>query len=116
VAGTLAEIERDELLALLDAGDVVLVDALAPLSYAGAHLPGAINIPPERVDAIAGRRIPSLDTLVVVYCAGPDCDSSVVVTERLIELGYRKVRHYAGGKEDWKRAGLPLETARARAR
>ena len=116
MAATLAEIGRDELLERMDAGDVVLVDALAPLSYAGAHLPGAINIPPERVDALAARRIPSLDTLVVVYCAGPDCDSSVVVAERLVELGYRNVRHYAGGKEDWKRAGLPLETAHSRAR
>ena len=112
----LAEIERDELLARMDAGGVILVDALGPLSYAGAHLPGAVNIPPERVDAVAARRIPSFDTLVVVYCAGPDCDSSVVVARRLVELGYRAVRHYAGGKKDWKRAGLPLETAYSRAR
>lgn len=116
MAATLAEIGRDELLARMDAGGVVLVDALAPLSYAGAHLPDAVNIPPERVDDLAPRRIPSFDTLVVVYCAGPECTSSVTVAGRLVELGYRNVRHYAGGKEDWKRAGLPLETAHARAR
>jgi rhodanese-related sulfurtransferase len=111
VSATLAEIGRDDLLARMEAGEVVLVDALAPLSYAAAHLPGAINIPPERVEALAPRRIPSVDTLVVVYCAGRDCDSSVVVARRLVELGYRNVAHYAGGKEDWRSAGLPLETA-----
>ena len=109
----LVEIARDELVALLEAGEpLVIVDALGPISYGAAHLPGAINIPPERVDALAGRRIPSLDHLVVVYCANPSCVSSVEVAERLVELGYRNVLHYAGGKEDWASAGLPLEGAR----
>ena len=30
------------------------------------------------------------------------------------ELGYRNVRHYPGGKDEWKDAGLPLEGGRAR--
>jgi rhodanese-related sulfurtransferase len=89
--------------------DLVLVDALPPLSYAVSHLPGAINIPPERVDDLAGRRIPDRNTAVVVYCASSTCDSSTVVANRLIELGYRNVRHYAEGKSDWVEAGLPLE-------
>ena len=114
---SLAEIARDDLAALLESGGpLVLVDALGPISYGAAHLPGAINIPPERVDALAGRRIPSLDHLVVVYCANPSCVSSVEVAERLVELGYSNVLHYAGGKEDWTSAGLPLEGARVSAR
>jgi rhodanese-related sulfurtransferase len=112
----LVEIGREELLARMDAGELVLVDALAPLSYAGGHLPGATNIPPDRVDALAHRRIPSLDTLVVVYCAGPDCDSSIDVASQLVGLGYRNVAHYRGGKHDWTGAGLALESARAHAR
>jgi rhodanese-related sulfurtransferase len=107
----LEEVEREELRTWMERGDLALVDALGPISYAGAHLPGAINIPPDRVDAVAARRIPDLDTLVVVYCAGPDCDSSVEVAQRLLKLGYRNVAHYAGGKRDWTDAGLPLERA-----
>jgi rhodanese-related sulfurtransferase len=38
------------------------------------------------------------------------------VAERLVELGYRNVLHYAGGKEDWASAGLPLEGARVSTR
>src|SRR5262245_63122831 len=101
----LAEMGRDELLTHVDGGDVVLVDALGPISYGAAHLPGAINIPPERVDGVAAKRIPDLDALVVVYCAGVECDSSVIVAERLVELGYRNLRHHAGGKKDWTSAG-----------
>ena len=40
-----------------------------------------------------------------------ECDDSVVTAERLQELGYTNVRHYAGGKDEWKRLGLPLERA-----
>jgi rhodanese-related sulfurtransferase len=113
VAAALVEIGREELLQRLQGDeDFVLVDALGPISYGAAHLPGAINIPPERVDALAERRIPGPDTAVVVYCANPSCESSVEVAQRLVELGYRKVTHYAGGKEDWSAAGLPLEGAR----
>ena len=79
------------------------------MSYARSHLPGAINLPLEWVDERGPRRIPDLDTEVVVYCVDVDCDSSVLVAERLIELGYRNVRHYRGGKSDWVEAGLPLE-------
>ena len=113
MAPALVEIDRDTLWAKIQSGGgLVVVDALAPISYAGVHLPGAINIPPERVDALAERRIPDRDTEVVVYCAGWDCDSSVQVAERLLELGYANVGHYAGGKEDWREGGLPLEGGR----
>jgi rhodanese-related sulfurtransferase len=112
VATTLVEIGRDELRSRIERGDdFVLVDALAPLSYGAAHLPGAVNIPPDRVDALAERRIPDRGTPVVVYCAGLECDSSVEVARRLLELGYRDVVHYAGGKKDWTEAGLAVETS-----
>lgn len=90
----------------------MLVDALSPMSFAASHLPGAINMPLSRVVEVASRHIPDLDTAIVVYCAGPDCDSSVLVGERLIELGYRSVMHYPEGKSGWAAAGLPLEGGR----
>jgi rhodanese-related sulfurtransferase len=112
VASGLRDIGREELAAAIERGDGVVVDALGPVSFAAAHLPTAVNIPPERVDALAPRRIPDLDTVVVVYCAGEDCSSSVDVANRLVELGYRDVRHYSGGKRDWTDAGLALEGSR----
>ena len=107
---SLPTITRDELRAKIEAGDdFVLVDALAPMSYARSRLPGAINLPLEWVDERAPRRIPDLGTEVVVYCVDLECDSSVSVGERLASLGYRNVRHYAEGKAGWLKAGLPLE-------
>jgi rhodanese-related sulfurtransferase len=113
VEAVLHEITRESLWEKLQRGDdFVLVDALGPISFAGAHLPGAINIPPKSCDELAASRIPDFETEVVVYCAGPDCESSVEVGERLRELGYRNVRHFSGGKQAWREAGLPLEGGR----
>ena len=110
MTAALPEISRDELREKIAAGnELVLVDALAPMSYARSHLPGAINLTPEWLDDRARRRIPDPTTEVVVYCAGSTCDSSVLVGRRLLELGYTNVRHYVGGKADWTEAGLPLE-------
>jgi rhodanese-related sulfurtransferase len=106
-------ITADELLAKLDRGDdFVLVDALAPMIYAHSHLPTAINLPPAGVDAIrCTKRIPDLGTEIVVYCANSECDDSVVTAQRLQELGYTHVRHYPGGKDEWRARGFPLERA-----
>jgi rhodanese-related sulfurtransferase len=113
VAIALGEISRESLWQKIESGEeFVLVDALSPISYAASHLPRAINITPLTVDRLCDRRIPTWDTDVVVYCQSPICDSSVEVAHRLIELGYRNVSHYAGGKNDWRDAGLPLEGGR----
>ena len=110
----LREISCEDLWQKVENGeDFVLVDALAPLSFAAAHLPGAINITPQRVDSLAERRIPDREATVVVYCAGPDCDSSVEVARRLVELGYANVLHFGEGKEGWREAGHPLQGGRA---
>ena len=109
-----APIDRESLRRLIETGaDFVLVDALSPMAYAMSHLPGAVNITPEWIDDRARRRIRDRDTDVVVYCADAGCDSSLRVANRLVELGYRNVRHYVDGKRDWVAAGLPVEGGRA---
>jgi len=108
-----SRISRDCLREKLERGDdFVLVDALSPMSFAASHLPGALNLTPGWMDERARRRIPDLDTEIVVYCESADCDSSVIVANRLLQLGYRNVRHYGEGKRDWAAAGLPLEGGR----
>ncbi len=46
----MATVEREELKTKLDRGDdFVLVEALPEKYYRRAHLPGAVNLPPDRV-------------------------------------------------------------------
>jgi rhodanese-related sulfurtransferase len=113
-ATAVAHISRENLWRKIERGDeFVLVDALPPLAYAATHLPGAINLPPDFDAARTRRRFPDRGTEIVVYCASATCDSSLLVANRLLELGYRNVLHYAEGKRDWVEAGLPLEGGRA---
>lgn len=102
-------ITREELHRKLAGGDsVVLVEALGPAYFADAHLPGAINIPPDQVDRLAPRLMPDTEAEIVVYCSGT-CQNSEMAARRLEDLGYRRVSVYPDGKEDWVEHGLPVE-------
>lgn len=107
---TLPEIQTEELRRKIEGGEqFALVDALSALSFVQSRPPGAVNIPPERVDELAPRLIPDRAAEIVVYCMSLDCDSSIEVGRRLVELGYANVRHYAEGKRGWAKAGLQFE-------
>jgi rhodanese-related sulfurtransferase len=112
-AVNLPTITADELRRKLEDGEsFVLVDALAPMVYAHSHLPGALNFPSSNVDPDrVARRIPDRSTEIVVYCSSTDCEDSHVTAARLVQLGYTNVEHYAGGKNEWRDLGLPLERA-----
>ncbi len=63
-------ISSDELKAKMDRGDqFTLVDALAEDSYRQSHLPGAINVPYDKVRELAPQRLPDKNADIVVYCA-----------------------------------------------
>jgi rhodanese-related sulfurtransferase len=91
----------------------VLLEALPEKYFAANHLPGARHMPHDAVDALAAGLIPSQDSEVVVYCANVQCQNSHIAARRLAQLGYRNVRVYAGGKQDWETGGLPFETREA---
>ncbi len=48
-----------------------LVDTLPRASYANRHLPGAISLPLEEIEARADAILPERDVEVVTYCSGP---------------------------------------------
>ena len=106
-------ITRDELKAKMDRGDdFTLVEALSQKHYQSSHLPGAINLPYEFVDE-AEKVLPDKRAEIVVYCMNPDCVASAEEARELEEMGYERVLHYAAGKQDWIKAGLPVEGRRA---
>jgi rhodanese-related sulfurtransferase len=65
-------ISRNELKEKIDRGDnFVLVETLAPTVYEHAHLPGAINMPPDQIRQLAAKLLPDKSADIVVYCASP---------------------------------------------
>lgn len=103
-------ITRDEVKARIDAGDVVVLEALPAMHYTDAHLPGALNMPHDQVDELAPRLVPDKSADVIVYCANGPCQNSGIAARRLTELGYTSVHDYELGKQDWVEAGLPTES------
>jgi rhodanese-related sulfurtransferase len=63
-------ISTDDLKAKLDSKDSVkVVETLAPERYREAHIPGALNIPPEQIKELAPQLLPDKDVEIVTYCA-----------------------------------------------
>ena len=69
---TVPTIAREALREKIDRGErFVLVETLSPASYDRGHLPGAINLPPDRISELAPRVLPDKAAEIVVYCASP---------------------------------------------
>ena len=105
-----ATITRDEVRAGVDAGTLVLVDALPEHYYAQQHLPGAVNLVADDVETRAATLLPDKHAAIVTYCSNRACPNSGQVAARLADLGYTDVRKYPDGIHDWVEAGLPTET------
>jgi rhodanese-related sulfurtransferase len=61
-------VSTEDLKAKLDRKQITLVETLAPERYREAHIPGALNIPPERIKELAPQLLPSKDKEIVTYC------------------------------------------------
>jgi len=90
------------------APDFVLLDVRSPEQYARGHVPGALNLPQGKIVDVKLREYP-MDTLFVVYCAGPHCNGAHRGAERLARLG-RPVKLMIGGVTGWLDEGFALAT------
>jgi rhodanese-related sulfurtransferase len=65
-------VSREELKAKMDSGKVfTLVETLQEVAYKHEHLPGAINLPPDRVRELAPNLLPDKSAEIIVYCSSP---------------------------------------------
>ncbi len=101
------EVTREELLARVAAGDVVVLDVRPVEEYLAGHIPGALSLP---VDELAGRieELPE-DTDIVVYCRGEYCVLARDAVRLLTERGRRAIR-LDDGMLEWRLAELPVDT------
>ncbi len=104
----LAPLTRETLLAQARRGEVVVIDVRPRQEYDEAHLPFARSMPVAELK----RRINELPKgkEIVAYCRGPFCLLSDEAMQILIAQG-RRVRKLTDGVNEWRAAGLPLETS-----
>jgi rhodanese-related sulfurtransferase/predicted transcriptional regulator len=95
-------IDRNELVARMARGDVVLVDVRPEEEYAAGHIDGARSIPIDELE----RRLSELPRgrEVVAYCRGPFCAYAHQAVRHLQAAG-RKARRLEDGWPEWRLAG-----------
>ncbi|MEU3747262.1 MULTISPECIES: rhodanese-like domain-containing protein [Streptomyces] len=104
------EVDREQLLARAEAGEVAVLDVRPAEEYAAGHAPGALSIPVEEL----AERIAELpaDVEVVSYCRGAYCvlahDAS-----RLLHAHGRKAARLTDGMLEWRLAELPVDSGAA---
>ena len=65
-------ISRNDLKQKIDLKEpFLLVETLPETAYHHAHLPGAINLPPDQLAELASKLLPDKNADIVVYCASP---------------------------------------------
>lgn len=99
-------IGRDELLARLASGDVVLIDVRPEEEFAAGHIEGARSIPIEELE----QRLDELPagSEIVAYCRGPFCAFAHQAVRQLEESG-REARRLEDGWPEWRLAGQLIE-------
>lgn len=103
---SLEPVSRKELVERLRGGTVTLLDVRPADEFALGHLPGAVNVPLDRLDAaLAGL---ATDHTVIAYCRGPYCILSFEAVAKLRLCGVEAYR-LEDGYPEWKAAGLPVE-------
>lgn len=103
------KIGREELKRKMDRGEkFTLVDARSTYSYKEEHMKGAISLPLDEVDEKAEQILGKNDE-IIVYCSSFSCTASGDEVRKLRKMGFKNVRHYAGGIKDWKEADYPTE-------
>ncbi len=110
------KITADEVKVRMDRGEpVAFADARDGLAWAESDfkLPRAVRLPPDDIDPHVDD-LPH-DRMVVVYCSSPEERTSTRVAYELKDRGFRHVRVLAGGYDQWRLAGYPLDKRAMRA-
>jgi rhodanese-related sulfurtransferase/DNA-binding transcriptional ArsR family regulator len=95
-----------ELLERVKKGLVTVLDVRPPEEYTAGHLPGAINVPVDKLEGYLSK-LPKRKE-VIAYCRGPYCLMSFDAVEKLRKRGW-KARRLQEGFPEWRAAGLPVE-------
>ena len=91
----------------------MLVDARTAEDYSVSRIPGAMNIPGEKVaDHFEDVAELPRDTLVILYCNNPECHLGRVVAEFLTAIGFTNILLYDDGWDGWIAAKEPIDTVR----
>jgi sulfur-carrier protein adenylyltransferase/sulfurtransferase len=104
------EVDAERARELHDGADAPLfLDVREREEWDEGHIPGALHIPRGWLESRIEQAVPDRGRPIVAYCASGN--RSAFAAKTLEELGYQDVTSLAGGINDWKRHGYPLEVS-----
>lgn len=103
-------ISYEEAIKLFNEGTALFADARNEYDYKLGHIPGAVNVPLKEfaLQTSTLATIPK-DKLIITYCDGEDCNSSIELAQKLSEAGFTNVRMFFGGWNEWQQHNLRTE-------
>jgi rhodanese-related sulfurtransferase/uncharacterized membrane protein YphA (DoxX/SURF4 family) len=93
-------------------GRGAIVDARTPEQYDEGHIPGAFSCYVYELETYLPPLLEklTLETPLLIYCTGADCEDSQFLAQTMQELGFKRIYIYEGGFDGWRNAGLEVET------
>ena len=101
--GTYKKISPAEAKALIDGGNVIILDVRTQGEFDEGHIKGAVLLPDYEIGAKAAKVLPDKDAKILVYCRTGR--RSALAAKELIVMGYTDVLDFGGLQTDW-----PYET------
>ena len=95
-------ITYEEALDYFEKDKALFIDARHEYDYNLGHIPGAQNLPlkefENRDDLLSSI---AKDKLLITYCDGAECNSSVELASKLYAEGFSNVKIFFGGWNEW---------------
>ena len=114
---TSSEYPHISIISLAEAEDLfstkkaLFIDSRDEAAYLSGHILGALNIPYEgkKAEPMLKAQGLSLQRTLVIYCDGSECQSSLYLAKLLHENGFKDIRVFFGGWQEWLGVGLPVK-------
>ena len=95
---------------IYDTGKAVFIDARSYEAFIDGHIKDAISIPTRQfinfIDHFKTKY--PVNTPIITYCSGRECNDSHELAQYLIGEGYENVRVFIDGYPEWERKGYPV--------
>jgi len=86
----------------------IIIDSRSEYDYELGHIRGSVNLPLKEFDArktVLGSW--PRDTLLITYCDGQECNSSMDLATKLAAEGFVNVKFFFGGWSEWQQHQSP---------
>lgn len=87
----------------------VFVDARSAAHFRRGHIPGAVNVPINRIVIHISDLPIDKETPLITYCGSITCPNAYQLMHVLLGHGYQNVRFFPRGLQGWLSLGYPLE-------